>query len=225
MCRAQLKIFYIYKHLIYKDKLIYFRGGRKFGTQAASNPVQTACTGWGKYSPAHVQTQNRRITMKTQKAQQGFTLIELMIVIAIVGILAAIALPAYQDYIVRSKMSEPLAALAEGKTTVAEYVAANGRYPGTSNSFGLNTSDRTSSDIIESISVTDSLSPGDIVYLIANVDTCTWDGQTCPSGTSETFSLSGSTNADGTMTWDCIPGDGGSGTPIATKYLPANCRG
>jgi len=59
-----------------------------------------------------------------KKAQKGFTLIELMIVIAIVGILAAIALPAYQDYIVRSKMSEALAAMAEAKTTVAEYVAA-----------------------------------------------------------------------------------------------------
>ncbi len=64
-----------------------------------------------------------------KKAQKGFTLIELMIVIAIVGILAAIALPAYQDYIVRSKMSEAVAALAEAKTTVTEYVASNGGLP------------------------------------------------------------------------------------------------
>ena len=64
-----------------------------------------------------------------KKAQKGFTLIELMIVIAIVGILAAIALPAYQDYIVRSKMSEAIVALSEAKTTVTEYVASTGGVP------------------------------------------------------------------------------------------------
>ena len=64
-----------------------------------------------------------------KKAQKGFTLIELMIVIAIVGILAAIALPAYQDYIVRSKMSEAMVALAAAKTTVSEYVASTGTCP------------------------------------------------------------------------------------------------
>ena len=162
-----------------------------------------------------------------QKAQQGFTLIELMIVIAIVGILAAIALPAYQDYIVRSKMSEPLAAMAEAKTTVAEYVAANGQYPAASTSFGINTASRTQSDIIEDLTITATLTAGDTVYIIANVDACIWDGSVCTGTASNeaSFALSGSTNADGTMTWECIPGDGAGGTAIQTKYLPANCRG
>ena len=164
-----------------------------------------------------------------KNVQQGFTLIELMIVIAIVGILAAIALPAYQDYIVRSKLSEPLAALAEAKTTVAEYVAANGTYPVQASSFGINTiAIRDGSEIIKNLTLPGTMPTTGIIRVAANVYTTVWEGGTWTTGIGTlSFHLSGSTNADGTMSWDCLPGNetGPTTSPIKLKYLPANCRG
>ena len=160
-----------------------------------------------------------------KKAQQGFTLIELMIVIAIVGILAAIALPAYQDYIVRSKVSEPLAALSEGKTSVAEYYAANGQFPAAATAFGVNTSWRDSA-IMDELDVVIS---GSTVYIVAEVEKGLWGDGANPtppydvdSSNVATFALSGGTNSDGTMSWTCVPYGAES---VPTKYLPANYRG
>ena len=70
----------------------------------------------------------------TQQNQKGFTLIELMIVVAIIGILAAVALPAYQDYTARAQAAEAVAIAAGAKTAVAEFYQSNGNYPGAATS-------------------------------------------------------------------------------------------
>ena len=145
-----------------------------------------------------------------KQVQKGFTLIELMIVIAIVGILAAVALPAYQDYTVRAKLSEALATAGEAKTNVTEYFVANGYFPDDGAKAGVR--GNVDTDIVNSVTWQDNgTAIGKIRVTVKAIGGSIQNDQY--------FELSGMDTAGGTVQWKCIPGD------LPTKYLPANCRG
>ena len=157
--------------------------------------------------------------MNIQKKQQGFTLIELMIVIAIVGILAAIALPAYQDYTVRAKVSEAMVTLAEAKTTIAEFYSANNSLPDSATIAGINTDPDT--DIVASLKYASDGREPILQAVVKQV--------IIPNGTDTySFVLSGVTASGNRIIWKCKPTDGSiavSDAAMESKYLPANCRG
>jgi len=150
-----------------------------------------------------------------KRVQQGFTLIELMIVVAIIGILAAIALPAYQDYLVRSKVSEVLARGAEGKTSVAEFMSANGQFPSTLLSAGLTSVGvhwvKTAGGL--------SLTPGAVNTFALTLTTSSTIG--APGANNKTIQLLAVSSAGGQVVWKCqAPTSGG----VEARYLPASCR-
>jgi type IV pilus assembly protein PilA len=138
--------------------------------------------------------------------QQGFTLIELMIVVAIIGILAAVALPAYQDYTVRAKTSEVVLAASGGKTAVAEAYQTLGHMPN-ANSAGVAAQ---SSPYVQSVNYAYST---DLIGTITAVASA----KEPKIATSNVVLTGTADSATGVVTWVC------TGT-IAAKYLPANCR-
>src|SRR5262249_34637704 len=144
------------------------------------------------------------------KKMQGFTLIELMIVVAIIAILAAIALPAYQDYVIRSQVSEG-SVLADGaKTAVAEYFSNRGVAPTNNASAGLASSASITGKFVSSLTVASGL-------------ITTQFGNTSPQransnivGSTLTFTPTFGATAGSTM-WTCS-------SSIAAKWLPTICR-
>jgi type IV pilus assembly protein PilA len=143
--------------------------------------------------------------------QKGFTLIELMIVVAIIGILAAVAIPAYQDYIARSQMSEAVSLTGSGKTPLAEYFADKGVWPSNASDVMGNVSGKYTAAI--TITASNAAAPGSLTLQATMQAT-----GVNTNIKSKTMILS---TADGGKNWGC---SSGGAAAVDQKYLPAACR-
>ena len=139
-----------------------------------------------------------------KRTQQGFTLIELMIVVAIIGILAAVAIPSYQDYTKRAHVSEGFGLAGAAKTGVSEYFSSEGAWPGSNTQAGLSTAGSITGNAVTSVSIGTS-----------GVITITYNTKV-DSTTGSTIILTPADNA-GSISWAC---DGN----VPSKLRPANCR-
>ena len=155
--------------------------------------------------------------MKT--LQKGFTLIELMIVVAIIGILAAVALPAYQDYTIRAKMSEVILALSACRTSITE-VYQSGGSPPVANGWGCESAGAASKYVSGISSDANGVVTAGVTGIAGAVDGTIVSLLPLSATGGATWSIN---SGSGLFGWRC--GASGDGTTTSAKYLPGSCRG
>jgi len=144
--------------------------------------------------------------------QKGFTLIELMIVVAIIGILAAIAIPAYQDYTIRTQVSEGINLTASAKIAVTEYFQDTGDLATSNTEAGLETNTEIQSNYVTQVGV-----GGDGSGIDGEIEVRYGNGVN-PAIDGETLILTPDTTNTGSVVWVC------TSPTMPNKYLPAACR-
>jgi len=137
--------------------------------------------------------------------QKGFTLIELMIVVAIIGILSMFALPAYQDYTKRTYVAEGIGLASAAKMAATEYYSSQADWPADNSAAGLPSKTQIKGQSVESVD------------LVKNVITITYGSKVTKEVGKNTVTLTGTDNT-GAVEWKCTG-------KVEKKWLPANCRG
>ena len=169
------------------------------------------CEMWTFINIRQHRTMNNKKYHHTAKQNRGFTLIELMIAVAVISILAAIAVPTYLDYTVRAKISEALNIVSAAKTSITEYYISQGTLPSNATQAGV---PNLSTNYIDSIGYGRTGNSGQITVTLSN--------NVGGDANGKSLTITTTPDANGALlTWTCATA---SSNGVAAKYLPANCR-